>query len=82
MSEEIQYAFPGKVHFQSFVAPNGDVYSGTTQDVQGMTLRQWYAGLAMQIFLDKTFGMDSISNSKLAAGSFEVADAMLKEASK
>lgn len=45
------------------------------QDSSGMTLRQWYAGMAMQALVIAYKGEDSESAS---ASAFEYADAMLK----
>jgi hypothetical protein len=52
---------------------------------EGMTLRQWYAGMALQGFLtcgDHFIAADAANNPrKAAAWAFELADAMLAEES-
>lgn len=51
---------------------------------QGMTLRQWYAGLAMQTMLtvcqQDTYGSDYLAHC--AKNSFRMADALIKESNK
>jgi hypothetical protein len=46
---------------------------------QGMSLRDWFAGMAMQsiISIDAT-----VSDSEFASWGYEIADAMLKERAK
>ena len=48
-----------------------------TRKTKGMTLRQWYAGLAMQSLL-----LDSSSLESIATLAYQQADAMLLEGSK
>ena len=48
-----------------------------SSDHEGMTLRDYFAAKAMQGFLTHEFGADAPSD-KVAAWSYEMADAMLK----
>lgn len=48
----------------------------------GMTLRQWYAGLAMQGTIASQTPDESIDPEMCAKWCFEVADAMIAEGSK
>ena len=48
-----------------------------------MTLREWYAGLAMQGAISAaTVTIESIDGNKVAAAAFEIADAMIVKAAK
>lgn len=49
---------------------------------KGMSLRDWYAGMAMQGLVSH-YGCGTITNKELVSPSaFEIADAMIKERSK
>lgn len=68
-----------------FVYPFGEVnHSGPDKYPvhEGITLRQHYAGLAMQALISKSSGQDSIGGKKgvplIAKYSFEYADAMIE----
>lgn len=53
-----------------------DMHSRTTKGGHnGMTLRQYYAGQAMQALI----GIDNVSFHDVVGGAFEFADAMIKE---
>jgi hypothetical protein len=71
--DEGGYAFP-KADLQN---PNG---TPSEWRADGMTLRQWYAGLAMQAFLTRV--SESIAVPFIAGASFEIADAMIEEGKK
>lgn len=51
-------------------------------DLRGMTLRQWYAGLAMQAAATNAKGADGFTFQERAAWAFMQADAMIAEGSK
>lgn len=71
------------------VGPEGDIYSSDQwNNTSGMSLRQWYAGLAMQGMLaacnenirDYQAGLSFINS--MPAESFKMADAMIAESEK
>ena len=60
------------------VLHNGSTLPG----MKGMTLRQWYAGLAMQGTIASQTPDESINPARCAQWCFEMADAMLAEGNK
>ena len=44
----------------------------------GITLRDSFAGLAMQVYLEKNIGTDVLSHEEIAKYSYKLADAMLE----
>lgn len=60
------------------VLHNGSTLPG----MMGMTLRQWYAGLAMQAAATNPKGADGFTFQERAAWAFMQADAMIAEGSK
>ena len=48
-----------------------------TCDNHGMTLRDWFAGMALQGIVPCHQGSDAVSDKQLAGWSYELADAML-----
>lgn len=66
------------------VGPEGDIYSSDQwNNTSGMSLRQWYAGLAMQGMLaacNENTGLSFINS--MPAESFKMAGAMIAESEK
>jgi hypothetical protein len=53
----------------------------TPKEMRGMTLRDWFAGMAMQAHITHE-GSDDINEPGVARWAYEMADAMLAERSK
>lgn len=66
------------------VAPSGDAYhSGNLmRDGEGMSLRDWFAGQAISTMLVLTQCDGTVNIEAVAAGAYDLADAMLAERSK
>jgi hypothetical protein len=60
----------------------GDWHEPPLPTAANMTLRDWFAGKAMQGFAVATKFSDEISDVELARASYELADAMLLERAK
>jgi len=56
--------------------------SGLTTESEGMDLRDWFAGLAMQSYIQINaygdVGNDEIRDKYIAQGAYEIADAMIE----
>ena len=52
-------------------SPDGDVFSG-------LSLRDWFAGMAMQAIINQSYGASDDSWDALASDSYDAADAMLR----
>lgn len=72
-------AFPQANHDAYGMGP-GTIDDTQVFDVQGMTLRDWFAGMAMQAILSNP-SLDLLSPNKLAHDAFNAADAMIEERS-
>lgn len=70
------------------IDPSGDIYnSGSVPDGRGMTLRDWFAGQALVALASVAASLphddtEESFSTWLAAGCYEVADAMLAERAK
>ena len=77
-------AFP-KQGFRRY--PDGKTYEVEVDANPGMSIRDWFAGMAMQGLLasmahPQSIGSDLASYPQLPSQAFEIADAMLKEREK
>lgn len=68
----------------AFPHPHGQIGNTYIMPEDGMTLRQWYAGMALIGLIDhlRSFSPEVIPEEFIAREAFRQADAMIKEGSK